>query len=57
MVRERFAAMPPRRRDRKTPDPLEEREITRRRGRQLLDPPRAREMCELRVRLDAMETS
>jgi hypothetical protein len=30
--------MPPRRRDRQTPDPLEEREMMRRRGRQMTDP-------------------
>jgi hypothetical protein len=47
--------MPPRRRDRETPDPLEEREMPRRKVRQLPDPPGAREMRELRARLDAME--
>jgi hypothetical protein len=30
-------AMPPRRRDRETPDPPEEREMLRRRGRQMTD--------------------
>jgi hypothetical protein len=44
-----------RRRDRKIPDPPEEREIPRRRDRRLPDPAREREMSELRTRLDAME--
>ena len=48
--------MPPRRRDRKTPDPPEEREIPRRRGRQRPDPAMAREMRDLRTRLEDIET-
>ena len=39
--------MPPRRRDRKTPDPPEEREVPRRRGRQMTDPVMEREMHDL----------
>jgi hypothetical protein len=49
--------MLPRRRDRQTPDLLEEREIPRRRGRQMLDPAMEREMHDLRARLEEMETS
>jgi hypothetical protein len=49
--------MPPRRRDRKTPDPPEEREIPRRRGRQMPDPAMEREMHDLRARLEDMETT
>jgi hypothetical protein len=49
--------MPPRRTDRKTPDPIEEREMPRRRDMQIPDPAREREMHELRSRLDAMETT
>jgi hypothetical protein len=49
--------MPLRRRDRKTPNPLEEMEMSRRRGRQMLDPAMEREMHDLRARLDDMETS
>jgi hypothetical protein len=48
--------MPPRRRDRKTPDPPEEMEIPRRRGRQMPNPAMAREMHDLRTRLEDMET-
>jgi hypothetical protein len=48
--------MPPRRRDRQTPDPLEEREMPRRRGRQVPDPAIEREMRDLRARLEDMET-
>jgi hypothetical protein len=47
--------MPPRRRDRKTPNPPEEREIPRRRGRKLPDLPGEREMREMHARIDAME--
>jgi hypothetical protein len=47
--------MPPRRRDRKTPNPPEEREIPRRRGRKLPDSLGAREMHKMRDRIDAME--
>jgi hypothetical protein len=49
--------MPPRRRDRKTPDPLEEREIPRRRGRQMPNPAMVREMRDLHARLEDMETA
>jgi hypothetical protein len=49
--------MPPRRRDRKIPDPTVEREMSRRRDRQITDPAVEREMCELCARLDAMETT
>jgi hypothetical protein len=49
--------MPPRRRDRKKPDPPEEREILRRRGRQMPDPTIEREMRDLRARLEDMETT
>ena len=49
--------MPPRRRDRKTPDPPEDREMPRRRGRQMTDPVMEREMCDLRARLEDMETA
>jgi hypothetical protein len=49
--------MPPRRRDMQTPDLPEEREIPRRRGRQMLDPVMAREMRDLRTRLEDMETT
>ena len=49
--------MPLRRRGRQIPDPLEEREIPRRRDRKLPDPAREKEMCELRARIDAMETT
>jgi hypothetical protein len=49
--------MSPRRRDRKTPDPLEDREMLRRRGRQMIDPSMEREMRDLRARLKDMETA
>jgi hypothetical protein len=49
--------MPPRRRDRQTPDPPEKREIPRRRGRQVPNPTMEREMCDLRARLEDLETS
>jgi hypothetical protein len=49
--------MPPRRRDRKTPDPPEDREMLRRRGRQMPDPAMEREMHDLRDRLEDMETT
>jgi hypothetical protein len=49
--------MPPRRRDRQTPDPLEESEMLRRRGRQMTDPAMEREMRDLRARLEDMETA
>jgi hypothetical protein len=47
--------MPPRRRNRKTPDPPEEREMPRRRGRKLLDPPEVRDVHDLHARMEAME--
>ena len=46
-----------RRRDRQTLDPLEEREIPRRRGRQMPDLAIEREMHDLRVRIEDMETT
>jgi hypothetical protein len=49
--------MPPRRRDRQIPDPPEEREMPRRRGRQMANPVMEREMCDLRARLEDMETT
>jgi hypothetical protein len=49
--------MPPRRRDRKTPDPPGEREMPRRRGRQMPDPSMEREMRDLHARLVDMETT
>jgi hypothetical protein len=49
--------MPPRRRDMRTPDPPEDREMPRRRGRQMTDPAMEREMCDLRARLEDMETT
>jgi hypothetical protein len=49
--------MPPRRRDMQTPDLPEERKIPRRRGRQMLDPAMAREMRDLRARIEDMETT
>jgi hypothetical protein len=49
--------MPPRRRDRKTPDQSEDREMSRRRGRQMANPAMEREMCDLRARLEDMETT
>jgi hypothetical protein len=47
--------MPPRRRDMKTPDPPEEREIPRRRGRKVPDPAMARKMHDLCTKLEDME--
>jgi hypothetical protein len=52
-----ISAMPPRRRDRQTPDPLEEREIPRGRGRQVPNPAMEREMRDIRARLVDMETA
>jgi hypothetical protein len=46
--------MPPRR-DRQSPDP-EDREVQRRRGRQINDPTIERQMRDLRARLEDMET-
>jgi hypothetical protein len=47
--------MPPRR-DRQSPDP-EDREMPRRRGRQVIDPVMERQMHDLRARLKDMETT
>jgi hypothetical protein len=47
--------MPPRRRDRKTPNLPEDREMSRRRGRQMPDPAMEREMHDLCARLEDME--
>jgi hypothetical protein len=44
------------RRDRQSPDP-EDREMTRRRGRQMIDLVMERQMCDLRYRLEDMETT
>jgi hypothetical protein len=49
--------MPPRRRDMQTPNPPEVREIPLRRGRQMPDPAMAREMRDLRARLEDIETT
>jgi hypothetical protein len=49
--------MPPRRRDRKTPDPPEEREIPRGRGRQVPNLAMEREMHDICTRLEDMETT
>jgi hypothetical protein len=46
-----------RRRDRQTPNPPEDREMPRRRGRQMTDPAMEKEMCDLRARLEDMETT
>jgi hypothetical protein len=49
--------MPPRRRDRQTPDPPEDRKMLRRRGRQMLDLAMEREMCDLCTIHEDMETT
>jgi hypothetical protein len=49
--------MPLRRRDRQTPNQPEKREMSRRRGRQMTDPSMAKEMWDLRSRLEDMETT
>jgi hypothetical protein len=49
--------MPPRRRDRQIPDPPEEREMLRRRGRKMENLVMEREMCNIRARLEDMETT
>jgi hypothetical protein len=54
---EREFTMPPRRRDMQTPDPPEDREMSRRRGQQMTDPVVERKMCDLRARLEDMETT
>jgi hypothetical protein len=48
--------MPPRRRDVQTPDP-EDKEMSLRRGRQVIDPVVERQMRDLRARLEDMETT
>jgi hypothetical protein len=50
-----ISAMPPRRRDRQTPDPPEEREMSRERGRQVQNPAMEREMHDIRARLVDVE--
>jgi hypothetical protein len=47
--------MPPRRRDRQTPDPPEEREMPEERGRQVPNPAMEREMHNIRTRLMDVE--
>jgi hypothetical protein len=49
--------MPPRRRDRQSPDSGEERETPRGRGRQVQNPDMEREVRNLRARMEDMETS
>jgi hypothetical protein len=49
--------MSPRRRDRQTPNPPEEREMPRRRGRKMNDLAMEKEMRDLRTRLEDMETT
>jgi hypothetical protein len=56
-ARKKISAMPPRRRDRQTPDPPEEREMPRGRGRQVPNPAMEREMRDIRARLEDMETT
>jgi hypothetical protein len=53
--REREFTMPPRR-DRQSPD-LEDREMLRRRGRQMTDPFIERQMRDIQSRLEDMETA
>jgi hypothetical protein len=53
----KISAMPPRRRDRQTPDPPEEREMPRGRGRQVPNPAMEREMRDICARLEDMETT
>jgi hypothetical protein len=47
--------MPPRRRDKQTPDPLEEREMPEGRGRQVQNPEVERDLHEIRARLVDVE--
>jgi hypothetical protein len=49
--------MSPRRRDRQTPDSLEESEMPRGRGRQVPNLAMEREMCDIRARLVDMKTT
>jgi hypothetical protein len=53
--KKREFTMPPRRRDRQSPDPQEEREMLRRRGRKMQNPEMEREMRDLRARLEDIE--
>jgi hypothetical protein len=53
----KISAMPPRRRGRQTPDPLEEGEMPRGRGRQVPNLAMEREMCDICARLMDMETT
>jgi hypothetical protein len=55
-VRKKISAMPPRRRDRQTPNPQEEREMSRERGRQVQNPEVERDLHDIRTRLVDMET-
>jgi hypothetical protein len=54
-VRKKISAMPPRRRDRQTPDPPEDREMSRERGRQVPNLAMERDIHDLRARLVDME--
>jgi hypothetical protein len=56
-VRKKIVAMLPRRRDKQTRDPPEEREIPRGRGRQVPNLAMEREMHDIRARLEDMETT
>ena len=47
--------MPPRRRDRQSPNPEEEREMSRGRGRQVQNPEVERDLHNIRARLVDME--
>jgi hypothetical protein len=53
--REGISVMPPRRRDRQTPDPPEDREVSRERGRQVPNPAVERDIHDLRARVVDME--
>jgi glycerol-3-phosphate dehydrogenase len=48
--------MPPRRRDRQSPDP-EDREMPRRRGRKMAEPAMERDMHDLHAKMEDMETT
>jgi hypothetical protein len=50
-----ISSMPPRRRDRQTPDPPEDREMSRERGRQVPNPAMERDIHDLRARVMDME--
>jgi hypothetical protein len=56
-ARKKISTMLPRRRDRQTPDPPEEREMPRGRGRQVPNPAMEREMRDIHARLEDMKTS